>query len=1198
MQNLRATALLCFLFTAFSVSAQNYSIMFQSGAQIPEANLKNFISDAAPAAEEIFNGYYYRFIQFNNIPDEAQKNTIEGSGIILLQYMPHKAFLAAIPANYNRSLLDNFNVRSVIPMEALHKMNKKLLEEVPVYARPSKGLIDIRVRYMQNIEPEDARVAATGFGEVIHESPSNYILTLRVSESKVFTIALQPWVYYLDAVAPPSIPDDTKGRSLHRSNVINADYPMGRHYNGSGVAAALADDGLVGPHIDFTGRITNHLIAPGGSHGDMTSGILAGSGNLNPVIRGMADGVQLHVFDIDTYPQIVDAVQNNVQYGTVVSSTSYSQGCNEYTTDSQFGDQTIYDNPQLEFVFSAGNNQNGNCSYGAGAGWGVITGGYKQGKNVITVANLNAWEGLDPSSSRGPASDGRIKPDISSNGRNQLSTNENNTYQTGGGTSAACPGIAGICTQLIQAYKELNAAPDAPTALIKACLLNGAEDIGNPGPDYTYGYGRVNSLRAVQTLEDNRYLNATVSQNGTNMHTIIVPSGVLQLRVMIYWHDVGGNPAASTALINDLDMTVTDPSSTVWNPWVLNPAPNVASITAPAVRNPDHLNNMEQVTIDNPAAGNYSVNVNGYAVPQGPQQYYLVYEFRTNAITVTYPMGGEGFVPLESEVIRWDAPKGLGPFTLEYSIDNGSTWLNIVSNLSQDSLHYTWTVPNNITGQARIRVSRGAVSGMSAEKFSIIGTPASLMVNWACPDSIRLSWNPVSGAAWYEISRLGTYYMDSIGTSVTSSFVDFPVNGNFEYWYGCRAVFANGSKGRRCISIYKSPGVFACPFTIDAGIVSVDNPTPNALHGCPNLATTVVSVTIKNGGANSISNIPVYYSLNNGVPVNEVYTGTIAPFDSVLYDFMAAADLSGNGTYTLKSWTGYPGDQNIYSDSSSVVLSVAVISSPVIETMESFNLCSTVYDCGTTVCPLDNAWVNQSNLTDDDIDFRTNEGATPSGNTGPNADHTFGNNAGNYIYLEASNGCNFEQANLISPCIDLNSVDAAQMTFWYHMYGAGMGELHADVYVGNTWMNDVIPPITGNQGNQWLQGTIDLMPYAGNTINIRFRGITGSDYTSDLALDDINIDVITKVNSNLVGNNISVFPNPSSGIFNITIISGKSADYQVSLYDINGRIINNKIIGVAGSYSGQIDLRNFSKGVYWLGVKNSDGVYRKRLVVI
>ena len=55
------------------------------------------------------------------------------------------------------------------------------------------------------------------------------------------------------------------------------------------------------------------------------------------------------------------------------------------------------------------------------------------------------------SSSRGPASDGRIKPDLSAHGNAQMSTDPNNSYAPGGGTSAAAPGICGVSAQLYHA---------------------------------------------------------------------------------------------------------------------------------------------------------------------------------------------------------------------------------------------------------------------------------------------------------------------------------------------------------------------------------------------------------------------------------------------------------------------------------------------------------------------------------------------------------------------------------------------------------------------------------------------------------------------------------------------------------------------------------------------------------------------------
>lgn len=1097
------------LLFSFQLNAQTDNrLMLHSGAVQPEANLEQFIASPVPAASEIFNGYYYRFIQFNSLPAEAQKDAIAQTGIVLLGYLPHRAFMAAIPVGFNKTELRNLNVRAVVLQNNIHKINTKLLAGVPSYARVEKGFADVRVQYFENIPSASALAAAQQVGTVLSHIEKNHVITLRIAENGVQSLSQLAWVYFIDAVSPASVPDDSKGRSLHRSNNINTDYPMGRHYNGSGVAAALADDGTVGPHIDFTGRLTDHNSTPGGFHGDMTGGILAGAGNLNPTIRGMADGVQLHVWDIGGYPQIIDAVSNNTTYGTVISSTSYSQGCNEYTTDTQFGDQTTRDNPQLMFVFSAGNNGGGDCGYGAGAGWGNVTGGYKQGKNVIACANLDALEVRDNTSSRGPASDGRIKPDISANGKDQMSTDENNTYQVGGGTSAACPGIAGISTQLIQAYKELTTSTDAPTALIKACLLNSAEDIGNAGPDFTYGYGRVNALRAVQTLEDNSYIFNAVSQGGSNTHNITVGPNVTELRVMVYWHDEGGDPVAAIALVNDLDMTVTDPSSASWLPWVLDPTPTVAAITSPATRTVDHLNNMEQVTIDNPVAGTYVINITGFAVPAGPQEYYVVYETRSDVITPTYPMGGEGFVPGETEVLRWDALKGLGSFTLEYSTDNGANWNLIANNVSQNTLQYSWVVPNTPTGEALVRVTRGAVSGISTEKFTIVGLPTNIDVDWVCPDSVRLTWTGVPNASWYEVSMLGALYMDSVGTSATTDFIVTGINPNLSHWFSVRAVMANGGKGRRANAIYQSPGVANCPLALDVQLNLIVSPGGGTAQDCQGLTNVSVTLEIENRGINTVSNIPLAYRLNGGAVVNDIYTGTLSSFQVGTHTFPSTVDLSVAGIYTLEAWIDYPGDMNLYNDSLNTVTTViggTLASIPFVEDFESFNLCSTNADCEATVCPPANGWINETNLDQDDIDMRTNEGSTPSVDTGPDVDHTTGTPAGNYMYTEASGGCTGRIANFMSPCIDLTTATAPQMVFWYHMYGATIGSLHVDIFSNGTWIIDAMLPISGDHGNSWQQAAVSLVPYAGQTINVRFRAITGTDFTSDIAIDDINI---------------------------------------------------------------------------------------------
>ena len=1103
----RAIILLLFLFFSLNtaISQVDKRIYLQSGTIQAPDNLEEFINASEPADQ--YNGYYYRFLRFSVLPGQAEREAMRRSGLLLLDFIPANTFMAAIPRGYDRGLLRGFSVTSVLNQEPFQKISRNIAGGFQSWAVKEKGTVDLNIQYHGNLPHAEALKAAQRFGVLQYSLAQNRIVTIRMADTRLQELASEPWVFYINTIPAPSEKEDTRGRSLHRSNVINSDYATGRHYNGEGVTVAIADDGFVGPHIDFTGRMTNFATGTGGTHGDMTSGICSGAGNLDPTIRGMATGSYLYTFDISGYPQVVDALANFNDYGIVISSTSYSQGCNEYTADTQFGDQLLYNNPQLEFVFSAGNNNGADCGYGAGGNWGNITGGYKQGKNVVACGNLDALEVIDPSSSHGPSSDGRIKPDICSNGRDQLSTDEDNTYQVGGGTSAASPGIAGIFAQLYQAYKELTGAVNPPAPLIKAALLNSAEDIGNPGPDYTYGWGRVNAYRALTTLEDVRYLADSVTQGGTRTHTITVPAGMTQFRAMVYWADPGGSPVAARALVNDLNTIITDPSGGSWNPWVLNPAPNATTLNSPAVRGVDSLNNMEQVTIDNPAAGVYTLTVNGYALPSISQKYYVVWEFRSAAVTMTYPNGGEGFVPGETEVLRWDGERNQGPWLLEYSADNGATWTTIATP-PQTVQQYSWSVPNIVSGAVKVRVSRNGNSDESDSSLAIIRVPSGITVDWACPDSIRLIWTAVPGAAGYKVYRLGAKYMDAVGTSTTNSAVITGINPNVEQWLSVAAITTEGNAGRRAKAIYKAPGTTSCPLALDVEMVVVVSPGAGILQDCQDNSAVTVSVNVENRGQNPVWGIPLQYSVNGGAPVTEAFPDTLQPGSALLLSFSVPVNLNPAGSYSIRVINSLPGDLNPYNDTVSTDVTVTggtLAALPFVENFDAMPLCATANDCEQTVCNIGNGWINAINQAQDDIDFRINEGATPSTATGPDFDHTLGQGGGgNYVYLEAS-ACFNKTALLITPCIDLGGTTSPQMTFWYHMYGASIGELHVDLYSQGVWIDDVIPAIIGNKGNQWLQASLNLTPWSGDIVNIRFRAVTGSDYESDIAFDDINI---------------------------------------------------------------------------------------------
>jgi len=141
--------------------------------------------------------------------------------------------------------------------------------------------------------------------------------------------------------------------------------------------------------------------------------------------------------------------------------------------------------------------------------------------------------------------------------------------------------------------------------------------------------------------------------------------------------------------------------------------------------------------------------------------------------------------------------------------------------------------------------------------------------------------------------------------------------------------------------------------------------------------------------------------------------------------------------------------------------------------------------------------------TGDDLNWTSQTGGTPSSNTGPGGAHQ----GSRYLYIEASSP-NYpsKTARLLSPCFDLNSTTSPELSFWYNMNGAAMGSLTVDVSTnsGTSWTTGVWS-ISGNQGAAWSEGTVDLSAYSNSTIQLRFTGTTGTSYTSDIAIDAVEI---------------------------------------------------------------------------------------------
>jgi hypothetical protein len=124
--------------------------------------------------------------------------------------------------------------------------------------------------------------------------------------------------------------------------------------------------------------------------------------------------------------------------------------------------------------------------------------------SVISVgaANWMTPDDIESFSSNGPTNDGRMKPDVTAVDGVSV-TGAGNFSNPFLGTSAAAPHGAGVAALLLQAAPCLRAgASGALTDVnartnLRSLILNTAVDLGSPGSDNVFGYGRIDALAAA-----------------------------------------------------------------------------------------------------------------------------------------------------------------------------------------------------------------------------------------------------------------------------------------------------------------------------------------------------------------------------------------------------------------------------------------------------------------------------------------------------------------------------------------------------------------------------------------------------------------------------------------------------------------------------------------------------------------------------
>jgi hypothetical protein len=253
------------------------------------------------------------------------------------------------------------------------------------------------------------------------------------------------------------------------------------------------------------------------------------------------------------------------------------------------------------------------------------------------------------------------------------------------------------------------------------------------------------------------------------------------------------------------------------------------------------------------------------------------------------------------------------------------------------------------------------------------------------------------------------------------------------------------------------------------------------------------------------------------------------------------------------------------------------------ENLESWSPLQVTNSCQTSTQGADgNGWIQDPS---DGGEWRLDKGGTPSSGTGPSNDHNPGNSNGRYLYTESSS-CYNSTVSLLSPVVDLSYPGNHSLAFAYHMYGSNMGSLHVDILQGSTWTNSVWSK-SGAQGNSWKVDTIDLSGFNSSVTQIRFRGVTGGSYRSDMAIDNMTITYFTA----------PPLPNDASveGFWPDVVCPGPGNIYAIvannGTNQINSLTLDWSIDGISQStvsYTGTID--TLTQDTILLGSYNFSGV--------
>ncbi|MDE0961293.1 MAG: S8 family serine peptidase, partial [Planctomycetota bacterium] len=421
-------------------------------------------------------------------------------------------------------------------------------------------------------------------------------------------------------------------RWIIQTNVTNQVPVYDNGIHGEGQIIGVLDGRVDQSHCSFSGGkiVAYNSTAGADSHGTHVAGTAAGNNGLDNDTRGIAYEASLVTNTVPAFTEAGIVGRLNLHHG---------QGARIHTNSWGNDGTTAYDSLSRGFdVFLRDNEESFVCLAVTN---GAVLRNPENAKNLLAIgaSQDTPSEASHCSGGVGPTSDGRRKPEVYAPGCSTLSSQAATacSVTASTGTSMACPAVSGAAALIRQYYvngyyPSGSANPaDAMTpsgALIKATLINSATDMtGVAGyPSNLEGWGRARigdplfftgDSRTLGVLEDVRNASGMSSGQQATYNVNVINSGE-SLRITLVWTDVAATAGAGVAPVNDLDLEVTSPSGPLFLGNVFTGGFSSTGGTR------DSINNVEQVHIQTPESGSWSVRIRGTAVNSGTQGYSVL----------------------------------------------------------------------------------------------------------------------------------------------------------------------------------------------------------------------------------------------------------------------------------------------------------------------------------------------------------------------------------------------------------------------------------------------------------------------------------------------------------------------------------------------------------------------------------------------